>query len=80
MIAYYINPQIVDGIIYFDINLEEAGESMIRLSGSSFTLGFDEQEAVDRAVILVQNLYPELTLTNIQINYPNGNSNIDWIG
>ncbi len=78
MIGNYINPYIVQDQMYFDLVLSENGEDMLRLCGSPFTIGFDPQEAVDRAQGIVNFWFPSSTLDNVHIDYPDGYASFDW--
>lgn len=80
MTANYINPYIVEDLIYFDLVLVENAIDQMRLCGSSFGLGFDPQEAVDRAQVVMSFAFPSSTLDNVHIDYPNGYPSFDWIG
>jgi hypothetical protein len=79
MIVHYINPYIENGKAFYDINITENGEFVARLASSSFSENFETQEAVDRAMILIEALFPGKTLNEVYIDY-NGNSTFNWVG
>jgi hypothetical protein len=79
MTVHYINPYEAGENISFDVLFLLNDNIEARLSGSSFPIGFDEQEAVDRAITAASILFPAETIDNIIIDYPNGNTPFNWI-
>jgi hypothetical protein len=74
----YINPYIENGKAFYDINILENGEFVGRLSSSTFSENFDTQEAIDRAIIIVESMFPGQTVNEVNIDY-NGNPTFNWI-
>ena len=76
--VHYINPYVENGKAFYDINITENGVFMARLSSSTFSENFNTQEAVDRAIILVESMFPEKTANEVNIDY-NANTTFNWV-
>lgn len=79
ILVHYINPYVENGKAFYDINIMEDGIFVGRLSSSTFADNFNPQEAVDRAILLVESMFPGKTVNEVNIDY-NGNPTFNWIG
>lgn len=76
--VHYINPYLENDKAFYDINISEDGEFVARLSSSTFSRNFEPQEAIDRAITIVESMFPGKTADEVYIDY-NGDTTFNWV-
>lgn len=75
MIAYY-HKSYSDGFFqFFNLNFVEDSQTILSLIGVQFRLDFVENDLIEKANLIAENM-PDLTLTEIIIDYADTTLNI----